>query len=97
MASKLITGVMKKTYWIRTADTKVPSSSLTLAVITWAVIMLWLFCSIFAPMFDLEILPFDAAEAMMILSPILLNYYGRRHTSAKKKEQAELQPEQNEQ
>ena len=74
---------MKKTYWIRTADTGKPSSTLTLVIVTWAVVMLWLVASIFAPMFGLSILTFNASEAMLVLSPILLNYYGRRHTDAK--------------
>lgn len=74
---------MKKTYWIRTADTGKPSSSLTLVIVTWAVVMLWLTASIFAPMFGLTLLTFNASEAMLVLSPILLNYYGRRHTDSK--------------
>lgn len=77
---------MKKTYWIRTADGGKPSSSLTLVIVTWAVIMLWLITSIFAPMFGLTMLTFNASEAMLVLSPILLNYYGRRHTDAKSDE-----------
>lgn len=74
---------MNKKFWIRTADTNKPSSSLTLVVITWAVVMLWLVASIFAPVFGLTILAFNASEAMLVLSPILLNYYGRRHSEIK--------------
>lgn len=73
----------RKTYWIKTADTGVPSSSLTLVIVTWSVIMLWLFVTIVAPLFGLTIYPFNATEAMMVLSPILLNYYGRRHTESR--------------
>lgn len=74
---------MKKTWWIKNADNQLPSSSLTLVMITWSVVMLWLLISIFAPLFGLTIWPFNAESAMLVLSPILLNYYGRRVTQSK--------------
>jgi hypothetical protein len=68
--------------WIKNTKGE-PSASLTLVIITFTVVMLWLVLSIFTTPFGLTIAPFNASEAMMVLSPLLLNYWGRRNTDAK--------------
>lgn len=42
--------------------------------------------SIFVNPFGITILPFDAAQAMIILGPLLGLYWGRRNTDVKDKE-----------
>jgi hypothetical protein len=74
---------MKRTLWIRTADGGKPSSSLTMAIVSWAVVMIWLVAHIFAPMVGLPMSPFNASEAMILLVPILGLYFGRRQTDLK--------------
>ena len=59
------------------------SVSLTLVLITFTIVVLWWILSIFVNPFGLTIMPFDASEAMMVLTPILGLYWGRRNTDAR--------------
>ena len=59
------------------------SVSLTLVLITFTVVILWMILSIFVNPFGLTIMPFDASEAMIVLTPMLGLYWGRRNTDAK--------------
>jgi hypothetical protein len=77
---------MKKNYWLKTAAGGKPSASLTLVMVTYTVVMLWLLLSIFVNPFGLTIAPFNASEAMLVLSPILMLYFGRRQTDVKEQE-----------
>jgi len=71
--------------WIKnTKDEK--SASLTLVVVAFSVIMLHMVASIFVNPFGIAIAPFEAAEAMMVLAPLLGLYWGRRSTEVKEKE-----------
>lgn len=63
-----------------------PSASLTLIVVAFSIIMLHMLASIFVNPFGIVITSFDAAESMMVLTPLLMLYFGRRHTDVKEKE-----------
>jgi hypothetical protein len=76
---------MKKTYWLKNTKGE-PSASLTLIVVAFTLIMLHMALSIFVKPFGLDINPFDAGEAMMILTPLLGLYWGRRNTDVKETE-----------
>ncbi len=62
------------------------SASLTLVVVTFAVIILHMTVSIFVNPFGIALAPFKAAEAMIVLGPLLGLYWGRRQTDVKDKE-----------
>ena len=72
-------------FWIKNTKNE-KSASLTLVVITFAVVIVHMIASIFVNPFGLTILPFDAAQAMIILGPLLGLYFGRRYTDVKDKE-----------
>lgn len=72
-------------HWIRNTKNE-PSASLTLVVVCFTVVMLHMVTSIFINPFGIAIAPFKAAEAMIILGPLLGLYFGRRHTESKDKE-----------
>lgn len=59
------------------------SVSLTMAVISFTVVTLWLTLWVILTAFDLTIPPFDATSAMAYLSPILMLYFARKNTDAK--------------
>lgn len=56
------------------------SASLTMAVVGFVVVTLWLLISIFAKIGNLQIREFDATGAMAYLTPLLALYFGRRWT-----------------
>ena len=74
-----------KLFWIRNTSGE-PSASLTLIVIAFSIIMLHMLASIFVNPFGIAIAPFDAAAAMLVLTPLLGLYFGRRYTASKEKE-----------
>jgi len=59
------------------------SISVTMVIVTFIVTMIWMVLSIFVKPFGLEVTPFDATQAMTVLSPLLALYWGRRHTDSK--------------
>lgn len=67
-----------KMYWIKNTKGE-PSASLTLAFTTWVVVMLWMVSSIYLTGW-IAITPFEASEAMIVLTPLLGLYWGRRKT-----------------
>jgi hypothetical protein len=73
-------------FWIKNTKGE-KSASLTLVVITFCVIILHMLLSIVAtPIFGIAIAPFQAAESMLVLTPLLGLYWGRRNTDLKEKE-----------
>lgn len=68
--------------WLKNTSGQ-PSASLTMATVGFAVVTLWLLVSIFAKVGHIEIRPFDGASAMGYLAPLLMLYFGRRHTDGK--------------
>ena len=72
-------------FWIKNTNNE-KSASLTLVIVTFSVIMLHMVASIFVNPFGIAIAPFKAAEAMMVLGPLLGLYWGRRNTDVKDKE-----------
>jgi hypothetical protein len=58
-----------------------PSASLSMSVIAFLVVTLWLLAWLIATPLGAPIPIFDAATAMAYLSPILALYFGRRWTS----------------
>lgn len=68
---------------LMTATDGKKSASLTMAVIGFIVVTLWLLLSIFSKIGHIEIRPFSGGEAMSFLSPLLLLYFGRRKEEAK--------------
>lgn len=72
-------------HWIKNTQGK-PSASLTFVTVTFAIVMLHMLVSIFVNPFGLAINPFNASEAMIVLSPLLALYFGRRHTDLKETE-----------
>lgn len=72
-------------FWIKNTKGE-PSASLTLVMITFSVIIVHMTASIFVNPFGIVIAPFEAAEAMIILGPLLGLYWGRRNTDVKDKE-----------
>jgi hypothetical protein len=75
-------------FWIRNTRSE-KSASLTLVIVAFSVIMLHMLLSIFVSPLGIAITPFQAAESMLVLTPLLGLYWGRRNTDAKEKE-AEL-------
>lgn len=76
-------------FWIKNTRNE-KSASLTLVVIAFSVIMLHMLLSVFVSPFGIAITPFQAAESMLVLTPLLGLYWGRRNTDVKEKE-VELQ------
>lgn len=70
--------------WIKNTDGK-ESASLTMVLIAFFIVMLHMVASIFVNPFGIAIAPFDASGSMMVLSPLLGLYFGRRHTDSKEK------------
>lgn len=62
-------------------DANKPSVSLTMVVISFNVVTLWLIVWVVGAAAGLPIPPFDAMAAMGYLTPILTLYFGRRFTS----------------
>jgi len=62
-------------------DDNKPSVSLTMVVISFNVVTLWLVVWVVGTAFGLTIPPFDAMAAMGYLTPLLTLYFGRRFTS----------------
>ena len=59
------------------------SASLTMAIIAFTLVSLWLAAFIIAPIFGLTTIPaFDGASAMLFLTPCLATYFGRRLTDS---------------
>lgn len=65
--------------WIKNTRGE-PSASLTFVSVAFLVIVAHMILSIFVNPFGLAIVPFNASEAMMVLSPLLATYWGRRKT-----------------
>lgn len=61
------------------------SVSLTMVVISFTVVTLWLCLWVTLTAFDLTVPAFDATSAMAYLTPILMLYFGRKNTDAKAK------------
>lgn len=72
-------------FWIKNTKGE-KSASLTLVVVAFSVIMLHMIASIFVNPFGIAITPFQAAEAMLVLTPLLGLYWGRRNTDVKERE-----------
>lgn len=72
-------------FWIKNTRNE-RSASLTLVVVAFSVIMLHMLLSIFVSPLGIAITPFQAAESMLVLTPLLGLYWGRRNTDAKEKE-----------
>jgi hypothetical protein len=60
-----------------------PSASFTMAFIGFNVVMLWLLLSIFEFSGAVKIRAFNSADAMAFLTPLLMQYFGRRWVDAK--------------
>jgi len=58
-----------------------PSASLTMALIAFLVVTLWLLIWLIATPLGAAIPEFDAGTAMTYLMPILTLYFGRRYTA----------------
>ena len=69
-------------FWIKNTNNQ-RSASLTLIMIAFTVIMFWMVLSIFINPFGIHVTPFNASDAMIVLSPLLALYFGRRHTDSK--------------
>lgn len=69
--------------WMLSNSNGEKSASLTIMIIGFAVVTLWLLLSIFSKIGHFEIRPFSGNEAMMYLGPLLATYYGRRWTDGK--------------
>lgn len=66
--------------WIKNSQGE-PSASLTMALIAFIMVTLWLLVWLIATPFGVPVPVFEAATAMAYLSPILALYFGRRWTS----------------
>ncbi len=74
--------------WIKNTEGK-PSASLTMSIISFLTVTLWLLVWLIATPFGAPVPAFDATTAMAYLSPILALYFGRRWTSNNGKVTAE--------
>jgi hypothetical protein len=70
--------------WIKNTRGE-PSASLTFVSVAFAVIVVHMILSMFVNPFGIAIVPFNASEAMMVLSPLLATYWGRRKTDVDEK------------
>jgi len=66
--------------WIKNSQGK-PSASLTMSLVAFITVTLWLLVWLIATPFGAPVPIFEAATAMAYLSPILALYFGRRWTS----------------
>jgi len=66
--------------WLKNTNGQ-ESASLTLVIIAFTIVMFWMTLSIFVNPFGIEVVPFNAADAMLVLSPLLATYFGRRYTA----------------
>lgn len=57
------------------------SASLTMAIVSFVVITLWLIVWLVATPFGVAVPAFEASTAMAYLTPMLALYFGRRWTS----------------
>lgn len=82
--------------WIKNTNGK-PSASLTMTIVSFATVILWLLVWIIGTPFGLTIPAFDVAAAMGLLSPLLALYFGRRYTAdvSDKKIKMDLQEKSN--
>jgi len=69
-----------------------PSTSLTFATVGFVVVMAWMVAHIFAGPLGLTIAAFDAGEAMIVLTPLLGLYFGRRYTDTTNPPPVEEEP-----
>lgn len=69
--------------WMMTDSSGVKSASLTMCMVGFSLVSLWLLVSIVAKIGHLEIREFDAGQAMGYLTPLLALYFGRRWTDGK--------------
>lgn len=58
-----------------------PSVSLTMVVVSFGIVVLWLVGWLVGATFALPVPPFDALSAMSFLVPILSLYFSRKFTS----------------
>jgi len=73
--------------WIKNKSGE-QSSTLTFVTIAFSITMIHMVLGMFVNPFGIQITPFNASESMIILSPLLATYWGRRHTeSSEKKEE----------
>lgn len=68
-------------YWVKNTKNE-PSASLTFLFVAFIVVMVWMTLSIFVNPFGIQTKPFDASEAMIVLTPLLATYFGRRYTDS---------------
>ena len=66
--------------WLKNTAGK-PSVSMTMSVVSFLVVTLWLLVWLVATPFGVPVPAFEAATAMAYLSPILALYFGRRWSS----------------
>ena len=76
---------MLQRIWLKNTKGE-PSASLSMAVITFSVILVHYILWVVGAALGLIIPPFDASNAMMFLGPMLGLYWGRRSTSVKERE-----------
>jgi hypothetical protein len=68
------------------------SASLTMMIIGFIVVTLWLLVSIVSKIGHLEIRPFSSSEAMSFLVPLMTLYFGRRFTDGKNQAESDTVP-----
>ena len=66
--------------WIKNSKNE-PSASLTMSLIAFIAVTVWLVTWLIATPFGAPVPTFDAATAMAYLTPVLTLYFGRRWTS----------------
>jgi hypothetical protein len=66
-------------FWVKNTNGE-PSASLTLVLVAFSVVILHMTAAVFVNPFGLAIAPFVASDAMMVLTPLLGLYFGRRYT-----------------
>jgi len=59
------------------------SASVTMMIVAFIIVSLWLVLSIFEELWGLKVRVFDPTAAMAFLSPLLALYFGRRYTDSK--------------
>jgi hypothetical protein len=60
-----------------------PSVSFTMAFVGFNVVLLWLLLSIFEFSGPVKVRAFSSSDAMAFLTPLLMQYFGRRWVDAK--------------
>jgi len=82
--AKKLQAVLAKAPWIWLRDERGnKSASLTLSIVAFSVVTLWLLLSIFGSIGPMKVTPFSASDAMAFLVPVLSLYGWRRHTKSK--------------